>query len=132
MQIPKDLVASIYKMVASRKTINRCERKNNNYECRIRKCKDDDEHENSLLVKRKSNLFDRYSSEGQQNVERRRKRTLSGSNERSRAMSLTINNIQEICMVDMKTQLLELTKKINKLVEISEARLNVIEQTGNI
>lgn len=114
-------------MVASRKTINRSVRKNNNYECRIKKCKEE-EPQNPLIVKRKSNLFDRYSAEGQQNVERHRKRTISESNEKTRPLSLTINNMQEICMVDIKTQLMELSKKISKLVEVSDIRLNVIEQ----
>ncbi|XP_037294243.1 transient receptor potential channel pyrexia isoform X2 [Manduca sexta] len=126
-RIPKELISSIYKMVASRKDTKRSIRKNNNYEFRLMKCKDEEDKEQKQdVVKRKSNLYDRYSVESQ-NVERR-KRTTSGSNaDKNRPPSLTINAIQEICMVDIKTQLLELTKKVNKLVEITDARLNQIE-----
>lgn len=112
-------------MVASRKDTKRSIRKNNNYECRI-KCKEEPGVPKPQLIKRKSNLFDRYSSESQQ-VERR-KRTTSGSDNRNRPISMNINAIQEICMVDIKTQLTELTKKINKLVEVTDSRLNTIEK----
>lgn len=120
-QIPKELIASVYKMVASRKGTKRSIRKNNNYECRIKKCDNDEDMEKQQLVKRKSNLFDRFSSESQR--VQRRKRTTSGN----RPMSLTVNAIQEICMVDVKTQLADLTKKINKLVDTTDTRLSVIE-----
>lgn len=117
-------------MVASRKdTRHKSIRKNNNYECRVRKCKGEDEVERQQFVKRKSYLFDRFSSESQQ-VERR-KRTTSNSvdqaSNRNRPVSLTINGIQEICMVDIKTQLAELTKKVIKLTETTETRLKLIE-----
>ncbi|KAI8425109.1 hypothetical protein MSG28_006961 [Choristoneura fumiferana] len=123
--IPKELITSIYGMVASRKDTKRSIRKNNNYECRI-KCKEEPGAPKPQLIKRKSNLFDRYSSESQQ-VERR-KRTTSGSDNRNRPISMNISAIQEICMVDIKTQLTELTKKINKLVEVTDSRLNIIEK----
>lgn len=125
-QIPKELIMSIYKMVASRKDTKRSMRKNN-YEFRLRKCKEDEEKDRQDVVKRKSNLYDRFSVDSQ-NVERR-KRTTSGSNaeNKNRPPSLTINAIQEICMVDVKNQLLELTKKVNKLIEGTEIRLNQIE-----
>ncbi|XP_072929948.1 transient receptor potential channel pyrexia isoform X2 [Epargyreus clarus] len=127
-RIPKDLIASIYKMVvAKRKDTKKSIRKNNNYECRIRKVKDDEDIERQEIVKRKSNLYDRYSFESQNVV--RRKRTTSATNEnRNRPMSFTINAIQEICMVDIKNQLTDLTKKINKLVENTDSRLNLIEK----
>lgn len=127
LQIPKELISSVYKMVASRKDTKRSVRKNNNYEFRLKQCKEEDDKERQL-VKRKSNLFDRYSLESQQQVERR-KRTTSGSaaDNRNRPPSLTVNAIQEICMVDIKTQLLELTKKVNKLIENTETKLNHIE-----
>ncbi|XP_073950492.1 transient receptor potential channel pyrexia isoform X1 [Choristoneura fumiferana] len=124
-RIPKELITSIYGMVASRKDTKRSIRKNNNYECRI-KCKEEPGAPKPQLIKRKSNLFDRYSSESQQ-VERR-KRTTSGSDNRNRPISMNISAIQEICMVDIKTQLTELTKKINKLVEVTDSRLNIIEK----
>lgn len=109
-------------MVASRKEkTNRSVRKNNNYECRIKKCKEDDDIEKQQLVKRKSNLYDRYSSESQ-NVERRKKTTSI-----SRPKSFNINAIQEICMVDIKNQLADLTKIVNKLVETTDSRLTSIE-----
>lgn len=111
-------------MVVSRINTKKSIRRNNNYECRIRKGKEDEDIERQL-VKRKSNLYDQFSSENQQ-VERR-KRTTSTSENRNRPMSMTINAIQEICMVDVKTQLAELTKKINKLVDTTESRLNAIE-----
>lgn len=121
-QIPKDLVASIYKMVASRKErTTRNIPKNNNYECRIKHCKEENDIEKQQLVKRKSNLYDRYSSESQ-HVERR-KRTTSGT----RPKSFNINAIQEICMVDIKNQLADLTKMVNKLLETTESRLTTIE-----
>ncbi|XP_049877815.1 transient receptor potential channel pyrexia isoform X3 [Pectinophora gossypiella] len=122
-RIPKDLIASVYKLVASRKNRRtRSIRKNNNYEVRLKQCKEEDPVEKQTVVKRKSNLFDRYSFDSQ-NVERR-KRTTSGTN---RPMSLTVNAIQDICMTDIKNQLADLTKKINKLVEHTELRLNNIE-----
>ncbi|XP_063627903.1 transient receptor potential channel pyrexia isoform X1 [Cydia splendana] len=125
-RIPKELISSIYKMVASRKVTKRSIRKNNNYECRI-KCKEEVETEKpQQFNKRKSNLYDRYSSEGQ-NVERR-KRTTSSSDNRNRPVSMNIGAIQEICMVDIKTQLAELTKKINKLVETTDSKLSTIER----
>ncbi|KAM3962525.1 LOW QUALITY PROTEIN: transient receptor potential channel pyrexia [Aphomia sociella] len=127
-RIPKDLIASIYKMVASRKDTKRSIRKNNNYEFRIGKCKE--ENNEKFEVKRKSYLYDRYSSESQQ-VERR-KRTTSGSVEnKGRPVSLNINTIQDICMVDIKNQLVELTKKLNKLIETNETRFNAIENKLN-
>ncbi|XP_013184439.2 transient receptor potential channel pyrexia isoform X2 [Amyelois transitella] len=128
-RIPKELIASIYKMVASRKSTKRSIRKNNNYECKIRQCKDEEDNEKvqQQQVKRKSYLYDRFSSESQQ-VERR-KRTTSGSTEnKPRPVSLNINTIQEICMVDIKTQLSDLTKKVNQLIEASESRLSLIEK----
>lgn len=114
-------------MVCSRKNTKRSIRKNNNYELRL-KCKGEETGQKQQLIKRKSNLFDRYSSESQQKVERR-KRTTSTNN---RPVSLNINAIQEICMVDIKTQLMDLTKKINRLVETTDARLNAIESKLNI
>ncbi|KAJ2953216.1 hypothetical protein O0L34_g793 [Tuta absoluta] len=121
-RIPKELIASVYKLVASRKDTKRSIRKkNNNYECRIKPCKGEEDIEKPTVVKRKSNLYDRYSSESQ-NVQRR-KRTQSGN----RPVSFSLNAIQEICMVDIKTQLETLTKKINKLVETTESRLDAIE-----
>lgn len=114
-------------MVASRKDTKRSVRKNNNYECRIQKCKEDERDKEQQHVKRKSYLYDRFSSESQ-HVERR-KRTTSGSAEnRGRPVSLNISAIQEICMVDIKNQLAELTKKVNKLIDASESRLNLIEK----
>lgn len=113
-------------MVASRKDTKRSVRKNNNYECRVRKCKGEEEDERQQIVKRKSYLFDRFSSEGQQ-VERRKRTTSSSTDNRNRPVSLTINGIQEICMVDIKTQLAELTKKVAKLTECTEAKLKLIE-----
>ncbi|XP_068619064.1 transient receptor potential channel pyrexia isoform X2 [Battus philenor] len=122
-RIPKELISSIYKMVASRNNTKKSIRRNNNYECRIRKSKEDDDIERQV-VKRKSNLYDQFSLENQ--VERRKK-TTSTSDNRNRPMSVTISAIQEICMVDIKTQLADLTKKINKLVETTESRLNTLE-----
>ncbi|XP_063831405.1 transient receptor potential channel pyrexia isoform X1 [Ostrinia nubilalis] len=125
-RIPKDLIASIYKMVASRKDTKRSIRKNNNYKCIVKKEKDDSEVDTPQIVKRKSYLYDRFSSEGQQ-VERRKRTTSSSLENRNRPVSLTISGIQEICMVDIKTQLMELSKKISKLTETTEARLKLIE-----
>ncbi|XP_045538000.1 transient receptor potential channel pyrexia isoform X1 [Papilio machaon] len=122
-RIPKELISSIYKMVASRHSTKKSIRRNNNYECRIRRCKEDEDVERQV-VKRKSNLYDQFSLENQQ-VERRKK--TSTSVDRNRPMSFTVNAIQEICMVDIKTQLADLTKKINKLVECTESRLAAIE-----
>lgn len=122
MQIPKDLIASVYKMVASRKDNKKSIRKNNNYEFRIRKC--DDEDIERQLVKRKSYLYDRFSFDSQ-NVERR-KRTTSESN-RNRPMSFNLNAIQELCIVDVKNQLVDITKKLNKLIEATDGRLSLIE-----
>lgn len=121
-QIPKDLIASVYKMVASRKNTKKSVRKNNNYEFRIRKY--DEEDIERQQVKRKSYLFDRFSIESQ-NVERR-KRTTSESN-RNRPMSFNLNAIQELCIVDVKNQLADITKMINKLIETTDGRLSVIE-----
>ncbi|PZC75020.1 hypothetical protein B5X24_HaOG206845 [Helicoverpa armigera] len=125
-RIPKDLIASVYKMVASRKSTRKSIKHNNNYVFRIRKCKGEEEAPKQDLVKRKSNLFDRYSSESQQ-VERRKRTTSASNADRIRPQSLNINAIQEICMVDIKTQLLELTKRVNKLIDTTETRLNQIE-----
>ncbi|CAK1583592.1 unnamed protein product, partial [Parnassius mnemosyne] len=124
-RIPKELISSIYKMVASRNITKKSIRRNNNYECRIRKCKEDEDIERRV-VKRKSNLYDQFSLENQQ-VERRKRTTSSSVENRNRPMSVNINTIQEICMVDIKTQLADLTKKINKLLEATESKLNVIE-----
>ncbi|CAK1553897.1 unnamed protein product [Leptosia nina] len=121
-RIPRELIASVYKMVASRKDTKKSIRKNNNYEFRIRKGDEDDIERQ--IVKRKSYLYDRFSFESQ-NVERR-KRNTSESN-RNRPMSFTLNAIQEMCVVDMKNQLSDLTKKINKLVETTDTRLSSIE-----
>lgn len=119
-------------MVASRKdTKSRSIHKNNNYECRVRKAKDDEDVERQLqVVKRKSYLYDRFSSEGQQ-VERRKRTTSSSLDNRNRPVSLTVSGIQEICMVDIKTQLSELTKKVTKLMETTEMRLKLIESKLN-
>ncbi|XP_041968957.1 transient receptor potential channel pyrexia isoform X2 [Aricia agestis] len=125
-RIPRDLIASIYKMVASRKTKKKSFRKNNNYECRIQQSQDAEHIERQPTVKRKSYLYDRFSSESQ-NVERR-KRTTSTTDVRNRPMSLTINAIQDICMVDVKNQLSDLTKKINRLIDATDSRLNLIEK----
>lgn len=114
-------------MVCSRKNTKRSIRKNNNYELRLM-CNAEENGQKQQLIKRKSNLYDRYSSESQKKVERR-KRTTSGNN---RPGSLNISAIQEICMVDIKTQLLDLTKKINRLVETTDIRLNAIESKLNI
>ncbi|RVE47475.1 hypothetical protein evm_007886 [Chilo suppressalis] len=122
-RIPKDLIASIYKMVASKKVTKRSVRRNNNYECQIGKCKEEENIQQQ--VKRKSYLFDRFSNEGQQ-IERR-KRTTSSMENRNRPVSLTISGIQEICMVDIKSQLSELSKKVAKLTDAIEARLKVLE-----
>ncbi|KAL4715914.1 hypothetical protein ACJJTC_013214 [Scirpophaga incertulas] len=128
-RIPKDLIASIYKMVASRKNTKRSVRRNNNYECKVKKCKEEEEITPPQLVKRKSYLFDRFSNEGQ--VERRR-RTQSGSIEnRNRPVSLTINGIQEICMVDIKTQIMELSKKVTKLGDVLDKKFILIESKLN-
>lgn len=109
-------------MVASRKNTKRSIRKNNNYEFRIKRGRDEEDRQRH--VKRKSNLFDRYSLESQ-HIERR-KRTTSGSTDPLHP-SFTINAIQEICMVDIKNQLMELTKKVNKLIDATEARINKAE-----
>ncbi|CAG9789260.1 unnamed protein product [Diatraea saccharalis] len=127
-RIPKDLISSIYKMVASRKVIKRSVRRNNNYECQIKKCKESEENVQQQ-VKRKSYLFDRFSNEGQQ-IERRKK-TSSSIESRNRPVSLTISGIQEICMVDIKNQLAELSKKVTKLTESTENKLKVIENKLN-
>ncbi|CAH0728375.1 unnamed protein product, partial [Brenthis ino] len=124
-RIPRDLIASIYKLVASRKDTKKSIRKNNNYECRIQKCREDEDVERQQ-VKRKSYLYDRFSCESQ-NVERRKKTTSGNVENRNRPMSFTINAIQEICMVDVKNQLADLTKKINKLIEVTDSRLSLIE-----
>lgn len=109
----------------NRKETRRSIRKNN-YEFKIKKNKEEDERKQDV-VKRRSNLFDRFSIESQ-----RRKRTTSGSNvDKARPTSLTINAIQEICMVDIKTQLMDLTKKINKLIDNTESRLIEIENKLN-
>ncbi|GBP04056.1 Transient receptor potential channel pyrexia [Eumeta japonica] len=123
-KIPKDLIASIYKVAASKKDTKRSIRKVNNYEFRVKKCKEEEEKDNPV-VKRKSNLFDRYSTDSQQ-VERR-KRTTSSSLETNRQLPMTINAIQEICMVDIKNQLADISKRINKLTETNETRLNAME-----
>lgn len=129
-QIPKDLISSIYKMkMASRKDPRKSMRKNNNYECKIKKCKGEEEKTKQDLVKRRSNLYDRYSVESQ--VERRHRTTSSSNADKARPTSLTINAIQEICMVDIKTQLQDLTKRINKLIETTETRLSEIENKLN-
>lgn len=47
---------------------------------------------------------------------------------RNRPMSFTINAIQDICMVDVKNQLADLTKKINKLIDTTDERLTMIEK----
>lgn len=117
-------------MVASRKTnqIN-IKHPNDNYVLRIRKRNEEEDLNKREIVKRRSNLFDKYSSETQ-HVERR-KRTKSTSNTdktRPTSLDLDINAIQEICMVDIKTQLLELTKKVNKLIDNTDLRLNQIEK----
>ncbi|CAH2094669.1 unnamed protein product [Euphydryas editha] len=125
-RIPRELIASIYKMVASRKDTKKSVRKNNNYECRIRKCTDDEDIERQI-VKRKSYLYDRFSLESQ-NVERRKRNTGTAAENKNRPVSFSINAIQEICMVDIKNQLLDLTKKINKLIETTDIRLTLIEK----
>lgn len=112
--------------MASRKDTKKSIRKNNNYECRIQKSREDEDVERQQ-VKRKSYLYDRFSSESQ-NVERRKKTASGNVENRNRPMSFTINAIQEICMVDVKNQLADLTKKINKLVEITDSRLSLIEK----
>ncbi|XP_053613892.1 transient receptor potential channel pyrexia isoform X2 [Plodia interpunctella] len=128
-RIPKELVASVYKMVASRKNTKRSIRKNNNYECKIRKCKEEEDNEKVQQehVKRKSYLYDRFSSESQ-HVERRKRTTSSSTENKQRPVSFNINTIQEICMVDIKNQLADLMKKVNKLIEASESRLSLIEK----
>ncbi|XP_032521667.2 transient receptor potential channel pyrexia isoform X2 [Danaus plexippus] len=127
-RIPRELIASIYKMVASRKDTKKSIRKNNNYEFRLRKETDQEDIERQQHVKRKSYLYERYSCESQ-NVERRKKTTNSGSiDNKNRPVSFSINAIQEICMVDIKNQLAELTKKINKLAEVTDSKLSFIEK----
>lgn len=113
-------------MVASRKDTKKSVRKNNNYEFRIKKCTDDVDVERQV-VKRKSYLYDRFSLESQ-NVERRKRNTSTSAENRNRPISFSINAIQEICMVDIKNQLLDLTKKINKLIETTDIRLSLIEK----
>lgn len=113
-------------MVASRKDIRKTINTNNNYEFKIKKCKGEEDKPKPELVKRRSNLFDRYSFESQ-HVERRKRTTSASNADKTRPTSLNINAIQEICMVDIKTQLMELTKRINKLIENTESRLNHIE-----
>ncbi|CAH0594198.1 unnamed protein product [Chrysodeixis includens] len=125
-RIPKDLIASVFKMVASRKDTRKTINTNNNYEFKIKKCKGEEDKPKPELVKRRSNLFDRYSVESQ-HVERRKRTTSASNTDKTRPTSLNINAIQEICMVDIKTQLMELTKRINKLIENTETRLNHIE-----
>lgn len=106
---------SIYKMVASKKSSTKRSIRKNNYEFRIKGSKDEEERDRK--VKRKSNLYDRYSQESQQ-VERRKRNTSSSTTEPlNYANSFSIHAIQEICMVDIKNQLLELNKKVNRLVE---------------
>ncbi|XP_045502459.1 transient receptor potential channel pyrexia-like isoform X1 [Colias croceus] len=122
-RIPRELIASVYKMVASRKETRKSIRKNNNYEFRVRKY--DEEDVERQQVKRKSYLYDRFSFDNQ-NVERR-KRTTSDSN-RNRPASFTINAIQELCIVEIKNQLCDLSKKINKMIDTTEQRLNMIEK----
>ncbi|XP_075982691.1 transient receptor potential channel pyrexia isoform X2 [Anticarsia gemmatalis] len=130
-RIPKELISSIYKMkISCRKDTHKSIRKNNNYEFKIKKYNEEEERVKQDLVKRRSNLFDRYSVESQQ-VERRKRTTSASNADKTRPSSLTINAIQEICMVDIKTQLLELTKRINKLIENTETRLNQIENKLN-
>lgn len=124
-QIPRELIASIYKMVVSRKATKKSIRKNNNYECRIKKDNEEEDLERQT-VKRKSYLYERYSNESQ-NVERR-KRTTSAVDTKTRPMSFNINAIQEICMVDIKTQLSDLNKKVNKLIETTDSKLSLIEK----
>lgn len=102
-------------MVASKKVIKRSIRKHNNYEFRLQKSKD--EEDRNRQVKRKSNLYDRYSLESQQ-VERRRRTTSNSTQDPLISTSSLPNNaIQEICMIDIKNQLLELNKKVSKLIE---------------
>ncbi|VVD01605.1 unnamed protein product, partial [Leptidea sinapis] len=122
-RIPRDLIAAVYKLVSSRKDTKKSIRRNNKYEFRIRKSKDEEDVERQI-VKRKSYLYDRFSFENQ-HVERR-KRTVSESN-RNQPMSNTINAIQELCIVEVKNQLTDLTKKINKLVETTDTRLSLLE-----
>lgn len=130
-RIPKDLITSIHKMkMACRKDPKRSMRQNNNYEFRVKKSKEDDDKKKQDIVKRKSNLYDRYSVESQ-HVERRKRTTSASNTDKARPSSLTINAIQEICMVDIKTQLLDLTKRVNKLIETTDARLSQIENKLN-
>lgn len=117
-------------MVASRKDTKRSINTNNNYEFRIKKCKEDEDKSKRDIVKRRSNLYDRYSFESQ-HVERRKRTTSASNADRVRPTSLNINAIQEICMVDIKTQLLELSKRINKLIDNTESRLSQIENKLN-
>ncbi|KAF9796715.1 hypothetical protein SFRURICE_008125 [Spodoptera frugiperda] len=124
-RIPKDLITAVYKMVASRKIIQKSIKHNNNYVFRLKRSKDEAEMKQNQ-VKRRSNLFDIYSVESQQ-VERRKKTNSASNADRVRPTSLNINAIQEICMVDIKTQLMELTKRVNKLIETTETRLSRIE-----
>lgn len=124
-RIPKDLITAVYKMVASRKIIQKSIKHNNNYVFRLKRSKDEAELKQNQ-VKRRSNLFDIYSVESQQ-VERRKKTNSASNADRVRPTSLNINAIQEICMVDIKTQLMELTKRVNKLIETTETRLSRIE-----
>lgn len=112
-------------MVVSRKATKKSIRKNNNYECRIKKDNEDEDLERQT-VKRKSYLYERYSNESQ-NVERR-KRTTSAVDTKTRPMSFNIHAIQEICMVDIKTQLSDLNKKVNKLIETTDSKLSLIEK----
>ncbi|XP_050675090.1 transient receptor potential channel pyrexia isoform X2 [Leptidea sinapis] len=126
-RIPRDLIAAVYKLVSSRKDTKKSIRRNNKYEFRIRKSKDEEDVERQI-VKRKSYLYDRFSFENQ-HVERR-KRTVSESN-RNQPMSNTINAIQELCIVEVKNQLTDLTKKINKLVETTDTRLSLLEMKLN-
>ncbi|XP_059053204.1 transient receptor potential channel pyrexia-like isoform X2 [Achroia grisella] len=128
-RIPKDLITSIYKMVASRKDTKRSVRKNNNYEFRIGKCKIDEDIARQV-VKRKSYLYDRYSFESQ-HVERRKKTTSGSGDNKGRPVSVNINTVQDLCMVDIKNQLVELSKKINRLIETNETRFKVIEKKLN-
>lgn len=102
-------------MVASKKDTKRSIRKNNNYEFRLRRSKD--EEDRNRQVKRKSNLYDRYSFESQQVERRKRTTSTSTTDPLNYTNSFSINAIQEICMVDIKNQLLELNKKVTKLLE---------------
>lgn len=102
-------------MVASKKSTKSSIRKNSNYEFRLRRSKDEEDRDRQ--VKRKSNLYDRYSIESQQVERRKRTTSNSATDPLNYTNSFSINAIQEICMVDIKNQLMELNKKVNKLLE---------------